>query len=143
MRQVDFRSAREADRTAIIRLWEACDLVRPWNDPGSDVDRKLAVDDGLFIVGVVDRDVLATVMAGYDGHRGWINYLAVDPAEQRTGIGEQLMAEAEGRLAALGCAKVNLQIRRENDGVGAFYERLGYVGDDVISMGKRLVADDR
>jgi ribosomal protein S18 acetylase RimI-like enzyme len=81
-------------------------------------------------------------MAGYDGHRGWINYLAVDPRFQRRGLGRALMAEAQLRLQGVGCAKMNLQIRRENVEAIAFYERIGFREDAVRSFGKRLELDD-
>lgn len=81
-------------------------------------------------------------MVGYEGHRGWINYLAVDPDHQRLGYGRALMAEAERLLRAEGCPKINLQIRATNQGVIEFYRRLGYAVDEVVSMGKRLEHDD-
>ena len=86
--------------------------------------------------------IVGTVMAGYDGHRGWINYLAVDEEQRRRGIGRALMAAAEEELVALGCPKVNLQIRTGNAEALAFYERLGFGRDDVVSVGKRLERDD-
>jgi ribosomal protein S18 acetylase RimI-like enzyme len=130
------------DEDAVIRLWERCGLVRPWNDPRKDIRRKLRVRPDLFVVGVLADEIVATVMAGYDGHRGWINYLAVAPEHQGHGLGRAIMAEAERRLRATGCPKINLQIRRTNTGVIAFYEALGYREDDVLSMGKRLISDD-
>jgi ribosomal protein S18 acetylase RimI-like enzyme len=96
----------------------------------------------LFLVGTLDGIVIATVMAGYDGHRGWINYLAVDPGHRRMGLGKVLMAEAERRLRELGCPKINLQVRRENIGATAFYSHLGFREDDVVSYGKRLERDE-
>ena len=95
----------------------------------------------LFLVGAVDGAVVATVMGGYDGHRGWINYLAVDPPRRRAGLGRALMAEVESRLRALGCPKINLQVRRANVEVAAFYAALGFGEDDVTSFGKRLERD--
>jgi ribosomal protein S18 acetylase RimI-like enzyme len=139
---VDIRAFEVADTDAVVALWHACDLTRPWNDPHRDIARKVAVDDGLFLVRVVDGAVVGTVMAGYDGHRGWINYLAVAPDRRAEGHGHALMSEAEARLAALGCPKVNLQVRDTNVDVLAFYERLGYVVDAAVSMGKRLVSDE-
>lgn len=130
------------DADAVVALWRACDLVRPWNDPHKDIARKLAVADGLFLVAEDDGAVVGTVMAGYDGHRGWMNYLAVAPELQRSGLGRALVAAAEAGLAAFGCPKVNLQIRDTNTAVVAFYERLGYSVDAAISMGKRLEPDD-
>jgi ribosomal protein S18 acetylase RimI-like enzyme len=130
------------DQEAVVRLWERCDLVRSWNDPRKDIRRKLAVQPDLFLVGTVDDRIVATVMAGYEGHRGWINYLAVEPDQQRLGYARSLMAEAERLLQAAGCPKVNLLVRTTNRGVIEFYRRLGFAIDDVVSMGKRLEHDE-
>ena len=135
------RSYEDSDREAIIQLWRDCGLGVPWNDPEKDVQRKLGVQRELFLVGLLDDQPMAAVMAGYEGHRGWINYLAVAPDHQRSGFGRRMMEEAEARLRALGCPKINLQIRRSNAEAIAFYERLGFAEDDVVSMGKRLGPD--
>ena len=135
------REFAPADRDAVIALWRVRDLVRPWNDPGKDIARKVAVADGLFLVAEADGVIVGAVMAGYDGHRGWLNYLAVAPDRQRSGLGRALVAAAETRLGAVGCPKVNLQIRDTNTAVVAFYEGLGYSVDAAVSMGKRLEAD--
>ena len=139
---MEIRRFAETDSEAVIALWQRCGLLRPWNDPRKDIARKLRVQPELFLVGAVDGRVAASVMAGYEGHRGWINYLAVDPGLRRGGLGKAMMAAAEKRLGLLGCPKVNLQIRRGNEDVVAFYDRLGYVEDDVVSMGKRLESDE-
>lgn len=131
----------EADEEAVVALWRACDLVRPWNDPRKDIRRKLRVNREWFLVGEEDGRIVGTVMAGYEGHRGWVNYLAVEPAAQRTGRGRALMAEAERLLRAAGCPKINLQVRATNAGVIAFYRRLNYALDEVVSLGKRLETD--
>jgi ribosomal protein S18 acetylase RimI-like enzyme len=94
------------------------------------------------MVGEVDGQVVAVVMAGYEGHRGWVNYLAVEPELQGRGLGREMMAEAERRLEALGCPKVQLQIRTDNARAINFYRCLGYTEDAVVGMGKRLVRDD-
>jgi ribosomal protein S18 acetylase RimI-like enzyme len=130
-----------ADREALIALWTACDLLRPWNDPDRDVDRKLGQDPGGLLVLEVGSSLVGAIMVGYDGHRGWVNYLAVHPHHRRRGYGLLLMRAAETYLNELGCPKVNLQIRRTNQAVIDFYERLGYSVDDVVSMGKRLIED--
>ncbi len=135
------RAYQAADEAAVIALWRACDLVRPWNDPHRDIRRKLRVNPEWFLIGEAGGRVVGTVMAGYEGHRGWINYLAVEPGRRRAGLGRALMAEAERVLRAAGCAKINLQVRTGNTGVIAFYQRLGYQQDDCVSLGKRLVAD--
>ena len=126
---------------AVVALWERCGLTRPWNDPRKDIARKLLVQPELFLVAEVEGKIIGTVMAGYEGHRGWINYLGVDPAYQRQGIGRQLMSAAEEKLQARGCPKVNLQVRSTNSAVIAFYNAIGYAVDDVTSLGKRLEHD--
>jgi ribosomal protein S18 acetylase RimI-like enzyme len=136
------RPFRPDDEAAVIALWQRCDLVRPWNDPHKDIQRKLLVRPDLFLVGIVDDHILASVMAGYEGHRGWLNYLAVDPAHQRRGHARAMVAEAERLLRAAGCPKINLQVRTSNNGVIEFYRKLGYAADEVTSMGKRLEHDD-
>jgi len=135
------RPFEEADRVALVELWEHCSLTRPWNDPHRDIDRKLALGDRLLLVAVRSADLVGSVMAGYDGHRGWVNYLAVDPGQRRRGVATALIDAAVERLGELGCPKVNLQIRRANADAVRFYASLGFVEDDVISMGKRLVDD--
>ncbi len=135
------RPFRAEDESAVISLWERCDLVRPWNDPHKDIGRKLRVRSDLFLVGVLDGAIVATVMAGYEGHRGWLNYLAVAPEYQRKGLGHEIVREAERLLLEAGCPKVNLQVRTSNRAAVEFYRRIGYGIDDVVSMGKRLVPD--
>ena len=135
------RPYRESDRGAVVELWRECGLVVAWNDPDSDIRRKLRVQREMFLVGLFGSRLVATVMAGYEGHRGWINYLAVKPEFQKQGLGRRLMEEAEARLIAAGCPKINLQVRESNAAAIAFYERIGYSADDVVSMGKRLVED--
>lgn len=136
------RLYQSEDEAAVVALWQQCRLTRPWNDPHQDIQRKLAVQPDLFFVGVVDGAVAATVMAGYEGHRGWINYLAVAPEARGRGLGRLLMQHAEQCLAARGCPKINLQVRASNPAALEFYRRLGYLEDDVVSLGKRLVRDD-
>ena len=135
------RAFEKADEQDVVRLWQACDLTVPWNDPFKDIQRKLRVQGDLFLVGLLEERLVCTVMAGYEGHRGWINYLAVAPEHRRNGIGRRIMAEAEARLRELGCPKINLQIRRSNTQAVVFYRSLGFLEDDTTSMGKRLVSD--
>jgi ribosomal protein S18 acetylase RimI-like enzyme len=135
-----FEGADE-DEEEIVSLWRDCGLLRSWNDPRKDIARKRRVQPELFLVGRIDGRLVGSVMAGYDGHRGWVNYLAVAPEWRRAGLGAQLMAAAEAGLAALGCPKVNLQVRGDNPEATAFYSSLGYLVDDVLSMGKRLEHD--
>jgi ribosomal protein S18 acetylase RimI-like enzyme len=136
------RPFRPEDVEAVIALWKRCDLVRAWNDPHKDIQRKLLVRPDLFLVGRVDDHIVASVMAGYEGHRGWLNYLAVDPAHQRRGHARAIVAEAERLLRAAGCPKINLQVRDSNHRAIEFYRKLGYSVDEVTSMGKRLEHDD-
>lgn len=130
-----------SDEAAIVTLWQACQLTRSWNNPISDIARKLSVQPENFLVGTLKGHLIASVMAGFDGHRGWINYLAVSPACQGQHYGQQMMQAVEHRLQAMGCPKINLQIRTGNIDAVAFYQAIGYQTDDVISMGKRLISD--
>jgi len=138
---LSLRSFLPDDSDAVIALWHECGLLHPNNDPRKDIARKLRVRPDLFLVGTVDGLIVASVMVGYEGHRGWINYLAVSPAHQKRGYGRLLMEEAERRLRAEGCPKINLQVRTTNAAVLAFYRAIGYLQDDVVSLGKRLEHD--
>ena len=135
------RSFVPADQPAVISLWNACGLIRPWNDPAKDIARKLTVQPELFLVGEVDSEIVAAGMFGFDGTRGWVHYLAVAPGRQGESLGRALMAEGERLLLELGCPKVNLQVRTGNERVIGFYRALGYAADDTVSLGKRLIPD--
>ncbi len=135
------RPFADGDEDAVVALWSAAGLTRPWNDPHRDIARKKQVQRELFLVAEEGGAVIGTAMAGYDGHRGWVYYLAVAPERQGAGLGRTLMEEAEARLLALGCPKVNVQIRSGNEAVAAFYDRLGYAPDAATSLGKRLIPD--
>jgi ribosomal protein S18 acetylase RimI-like enzyme len=137
------RAFQPADEAGVIELWRHCDLTRPWNDPHKDIARKLKVRPDLFLVGEINGAVVATAMVGYDGHRGWINYLGVDPDHRRTGLARQIMSEAERLLRKEGCSKINLQVRSTNSQAIEFYRRIGFAVDDVMSMGKRLESDEK
>ena len=138
---MEIRPYRESDQDAVVALWHECGLVKPWNDPVKDIHRKLGIQRDLFLVGAMDGRLVATVMVGFEGHRGWVNYLAVAADCRKQGFGRLLMDEAEARLRAMGCPKISLQIRRSNADVVAFYRSIGYAEDDVVSMGKRLIED--
>lgn len=138
---MNIREFRTTDANAVIKLWTTCGLVVPWNDPHKDIARKLQVDPDLFLVGERDGEIIATVMGGYEGHRGWINYLAVSPECQKQGLGRQIMNHVEMRLVKRGCPKINLQVRELNHAVISFYQALGYGNDNVVSLGKRLERD--
>jgi ribosomal protein S18 acetylase RimI-like enzyme len=126
------------DEKDVITLWHACGLVVPHNDPKTDIEKKIEFQPQWFLVGVINKKVVATIMAGYDGHRGWINYLGVLPEYQRKGYGQKMMEKAEQLLKKVGCQKINLQIRKTNVSIIKFYESVGYTPDEVVSMGKRL-----
>ena len=137
--RVQVRSYQDPDHDAIVALWRTVfPNAPPRNDPVRDIARKLAVQPELFLVALDGERLAGTVMAGFDGHRGWVHLVAVDPALRRRGVGSALMSEAEVRLAALGCPKLNLQVRGDNAGVVPFYESLGYRVEERISMGKVL-----
>ena len=138
---MEIRQFQPGDEPAVIALWQRCELTRPWNDPHKDVARKLEVQRELFLVGVEGNTLVAAVMAGYDGHRGSVNYLAVDPAHRRRGHGAALMQRVEAVLAERGCPKINLMVRSTNAEVLAFYRKLGYAPDEVVPLGKRLIPD--
>lgn len=137
------RPYRPDDEAAVIDLWTRCGLVQPQNDPRQDIRRKSHMQPELFLVGTLDGKIVATVMAGYEGHRGWINYLAVCPTQQKRGYGRRLMAEAERLLRAHHCPKINLQVRTSNPDALAFYRAIGFVPDAVVSLGKRLEHDEK
>ena len=137
------RKYAAADQYDVIDLWVQCGLVVPQNDPGRDIKRKLKMNPEWFLVGEHDGNIIATCMIGYEGHRGWINYLAVAPRYRRRGFATRLMREAERILHQAGCPKINLQVRTSNTDVIEFYEAIGYSIDAVVSMGKRLVRDRR
>jgi ribosomal protein S18 acetylase RimI-like enzyme len=139
---MQIRPFQAEDEAAVVALWKQCELTRPWNDPHTDIARKLAVRPDLFLVGILDGQIIASVMAGYDGHRGWLNYLAVAPTLRHRGFGRLIVAEAERRLLEAGCPKINLQVRTANRQAIEFYRRIGYSLDEVVSMGKRLQRDE-
>jgi len=129
------------DEKGVIDLWSGCGLTVPWNNPKLDIERKLKVNPEWFLVGELEGKIVATCMAGYEGHRGWINYLAVATHYRRKGYATQIMLEAERILRKAGCPKINIQIRMSNTSVIEFYKAIGYDFDDVIGMGKRLECD--
>jgi len=137
------RAFAEPDTAAVINLWTESGLVRPWNDPAKDIARKLTEQPELFLVGVdAAARVMATAMIGFDGHRGWVYYLAVAAEQRGQGHARALMQEAETRLTALGCPKIMLMVRADNAPVIGMYEGLGYGVESTVVLGKRLIADD-
>jgi ribosomal protein S18 acetylase RimI-like enzyme len=138
---LEIRAFERNYKDDVIELWRECGLLVPQNDPAKDIERKLKVDPDLFLVGLVGEMVVATVMGGYEGHRGWINYLAVKPSEQRKGYGRAIMQAVETLIKQKGCPKINLQVRNTNNAVIRFYSAIGYGNDNVVGLGKRLEYD--
>ena len=126
----------------VIALWEKSGLTRSWNDPEKDIARKNTDQNGKFLIGQIDGVLTASIMIAYDGHRGSINYLAVDPDYAGAGYGKILMAEAERFLLSVGWPEINVCVRTDNIKVVEFYQRLGYAIEPVHPLGKRLIKDD-
>lgn len=136
-----FRIATYADRhlDGVDALWrEAFPNDSPWNSASVAIPEKLRVQPELFLVAVAEDDVIGSVMAGYDGHRGWISRIAVRQSNRLRGVGRSLLAEAERRLSALGCTKINLQVVASNASVTNFYKQAGYAVEERVSMSKRI-----
>jgi len=141
---MQIRPFEESDESAVAQLWrEVFPHAPPWNRPETDIRRKLAVQPELFLVALVEERIVATAMGGYDGHRGWVYYVAVAPAYRRQGIAGNLMEALERQMAALGCPKLNLQVRADNEEAVNFYRKLGYRVEERVSMGKLLIQQDR
>jgi ribosomal protein S18 acetylase RimI-like enzyme len=135
---IDITPASPTDAPLTIALWQACALTRPWNDPQADFDRALAGDTSTILLARDQGTVIGSVMIGHDGHRGWVYYLAVDPARQRQGLGKALMEATEQWLRAQGCPKLQLMVRNSNEAALGFYQALGYEAQDVTTLGKWL-----
>jgi ribosomal protein S18 acetylase RimI-like enzyme len=132
----------DSDKEKVINLWILCDLIRPWNDPYKDINRKKEHGSDLFIILEYKDEIVGTVMAGYDGHRGIMDYLAVNPKFQKRGFGAMLVNEIEEKLLSLGCPKINILVRKDNLKVSKFYEQIDYNNQtDVLLFSKRLIAD--
>ena len=138
---MEIRVFRQEDFEEVITLWERCDLLRPWNDPEMDIERKLNHDADLFLVAEVGGEVVGSLMGGYDGHRGSAYYLGVHPEYRGRGIANALLSRLEKKLIARGCPKIQIMVREENELVIGMYERLEYEQQDVMLLGKRLIED--
>lgn len=137
------RAFQPADEAAVVALWRECGLTRPWNDPHKDIARKLTEQPELFLVGAIGDEIVASAMVGFDGHRGWVYYLAVTERHRKRSYGRALMREAERLLVERGCPKINLQVRSSNQEVIEFYRKIGYSQDQTVSLGKRLIPDEQ
>jgi ribosomal protein S18 acetylase RimI-like enzyme len=142
MKNFIIRTFRSADESDVINLWRQCGLIVPWNNPETDIQRKLSTSPDLFYVGVLDDELIASCMAGYDGHRGWIYFLAVKSAYQRKGFASMLIDHAESELIKLGCPKVELMVRKTNKNIISFYQSADYDIDPVVVLSKRLTEDE-
>lgn len=142
MKNFVIRIFRPDDESDVINLWRQCGLIVPWNNPETDIQRKLSASPNLFYVGVLDGELIASCMAGYDGHRGWIYFLAVKSIHQRQGFASRLIGHAESELIKLGCPKVELMVRKSNNNIISFYQGVGYDIDPVTVLSKRLTEDE-
>jgi ribosomal protein S18 acetylase RimI-like enzyme len=129
---------QDAYRDAVVTLWKKCGLLHAPNDPVKDIEEKMRFQPNLFLIATLNDEVVGSVMVGYEGHRGWLNYLAVSPEHQRKGYGRILVEKAIAELAKMGCQKLNLQIRKGNASAVEFYKRIGFKEDECLSFGKRL-----
>ena len=127
--------------SAVIELWEKCELTRSWNNPRLDIERKMKDKPELFLVGLIDGRVVASAMGVYEGHRGWVYYLGVAPGQRRQGLAKRMMKAVEERLLEMGCPKINIQVREGNTKALKFFEKIGYNTEERISLGKRLIED--
>ena len=134
----DIRAAGDDDVDALVALWRSCDLVRPWNDPHADIALARRSPGCALFVGCAGASLVASVMCGADGHRGWLYYLAVDPRRRERGFGRMLVRHAEGWLASRGMPKVELMVREENVTVRDFYRRLGYEVEPRVVLSRWL-----
>ncbi len=123
---------------AVVDLWEKCGLIVPQNDPVEDIQKKLDFQPELFFIALLDGQIIGSVMVGYEGHRGWLNYLAVLPSFQKRGYGKELVNKAIAELEKIGCLKLNLQVRKSNAPAVEFYKHLGFEEEERISLGMRL-----
>jgi ribosomal protein S18 acetylase RimI-like enzyme len=129
---------RSEFQRAVVDLWSECNLIVPQNDPVVDIQKKVDYQPELFFVALLDGHVVGSVMAGYEGHRGWLNYVAVLPDYQDQGYGRKLVEKAVAELKKIGCLKVNLEVRKSNSSVIDFYLHLGFKDNKIVGLGKRL-----
>lgn len=138
-----FREIEDRDVELVVRLWQDCGLTRPWNDPYKDISFAREGVHSTILVREKDGEIIASIMAGHDGHRGMLYYVAVHPSHQRRGLGKQAVHAAEAWLGKQGVWKVNLLVRTENEAVKDFYAALGYEVNPVLCMARRIVEPDQ
>ncbi|MEM8917624.1 MAG: GNAT family acetyltransferase [Pseudomonadota bacterium] len=132
------RGANSEDRDAVIALWQSCGLTRPWNDPAADFQLAMAGETSTILILESEGRIVATIMVGFDGHRGWVYYLAVDPEHRRAGYGRLMMEAAENWLQGCHAPKIQLMVREDNEQAIGFYKALGYETQPVVTIGRRL-----
>jgi ribosomal protein S18 acetylase RimI-like enzyme len=140
---MQIRPFKKTDTGAVTTLWREIFLDdAPHNAPELVIKQKLQCQPELFFIGELDGALVGTVLSGYDGHRGWLYSVAISPQQRRKGLGTQLIQHAEKELTAIGCTKINLQVRSTNAAVVSFYKEMGYGIEERISMGKRFANND-
>ena len=142
MKEINYRLFNSKDKQSVLELWKTCNLIVSWNDPEKDILRKLSVRDDLFILAEINKKIIATAMGGYDGHRGYIYYLAVLPEFQKKGVGSKILSVVEKKLLKIGCPKINLFVRNTNMQVKSFYKKNQYTFQESEIYGKRLIIDN-
>ena len=142
MNNIKIRHYNDSDQEKVVKLWELCELTRQWNNPIKDIQRKLTVQSELFLVLEKDGEILGSIMGGFDGHRGNVNYLGIHPDHKNKGLGKLLMNRIEVELIKMGCPKINLMVRDANIDVQQFYKVIGYKEQKVVVFGKRLIPDN-
>lgn len=135
---MEIRDLRPHERDAAVVLWAECGLTRPWNDPRADLARALVTPTSTVLAAVETDQLVGTAMVGHDGHRGWVYYLAVDPARRRQGMGRRLLRAGEAWLREQGAPKVQLMVRPDNAAVIGFYASLGYTDQGTVTLGRFL-----
>ncbi|NBB66123.1 GNAT family acetyltransferase [Pseudomonas sp. ODNR1LW] len=134
----NIRPVRDGEDEAVVGLWSVCGLTRPWNDPVADLKQAKEGPASTVLVAADDDAISGAVMVGFDGHRGWVYYLAVDPGRRGNGLGRRLMAAAQDWLTKRGAPKLQLMLRSDNEAALGFYQRLGLERQDVVVLGRRL-----
>ena len=140
--EINYRLFTKEDKEAVIDLWRRCELIVPWNAPEKDILRKLSVKDDLFILAEDKGKIIASAMGGYDGHRGYIYYLAALPEFQKKGVDSEILKIIETKFLNKGCPKINLFVRNTNIRVQAFYKKNKYKIQESQIYGKRLIDDN-
>ena len=135
---MNIRTAKLQDTPAIVALWKETNLLVPWNNPEEDIKRAFSTPTSTILVAEIENKLIGTILAGYDGHRGWIYYLAVKPEYQKHGYGRRLVEAAEDWLKSQGAPKIHLLIRKDNSQVQSFYHSIGYETSDVLMMKKTI-----